>query len=78
MTQCIKGVSIHERILNIENVGNPYDNFKNTHLALYAVMDSIVNQYFPLVEALEEGLQQIEEKVFKEKPTGQNTEDIYQ
>ena len=53
-------------------------NYKYTHLALYAVMDSIVDQYFPVVEELQEGLQQIEEKVFKEKPTTQTTEDIYQ
>ena len=51
---------------------------KGQGFALYAVMDSIVDQYFPVVEELEEGLQQIEEKVFKEKPTRQTTEDIYQ
>ncbi len=51
---------------------------KGQGFALYAVMDSIVDQYFPVVEELEEGLQEIEEKVFKEKPTRQTTEDIYQ
>lgn len=51
---------------------------KGQGFALYAVMDSIVDQYFPVVEELEEGLQKIEEKVFKEKPTRQTTEDIYQ
>lgn len=51
---------------------------KGPGFALYAVMDSIVDQYFPVVEQLEEGLQKIEEKVFKEKPTRQTTEDIYQ
>lgn len=45
--------------------------------ALYAVMDSIVDQYFPVVEALEEGLLSIEDKVFKDKPSRQTTEDIY-
>jgi magnesium transporter len=41
-------------------------------------MDSIVDQYFPVVETLEEELQKIEEKVFKEKPTRETTEHIYQ
>src|SRR6266404_6725247 len=51
---------------------------KGQGFALYAVMDSIVDQYFPVVEALEEELQNIEEKVFKEKPSRRTTEDIYQ
>jgi len=51
---------------------------KGQGFALYAVMDSIVDQYFPVVEALEEELQNIEEKVFNEKPTRQTTENIYQ
>ena len=37
---------------------------KGQGFALYAVMDSIVDQYFPVVEALEEGLLFIEEKIF--------------
>ena len=45
--------------------------------ALYAVMDAIVDQYFPVVEALEEGLLSIEDKVFRDKPSRQTTEDIY-
>ena len=45
--------------------------------ALYAVMDSIVDQYFPVVEALEEGLLSIEDKVFKDKPSRETTENIY-
>lgn len=45
---------------------------KGQGFALYAVMDSIVDQYFPVVEVLEEELQKIEEKVFKEKPTREN------
>lgn len=45
--------------------------------ALYAVMDSIVDQYFPVVEALEEGLLSIEDKVFRDKPSRETTEDIY-
>ncbi len=45
--------------------------------ALYAVMDSIVDQYFPIVESLEEGLLSIEDKVFRDKPSRKTTEDIY-
>ena len=51
---------------------------KGQGFALYAVMDSIVDQYFPVVEALEEELQGIEDMVFKEKPSRETTENIYQ
>ena len=51
---------------------------KGQGFALYAVMDSIVDQYFPIIEILEEDLQNIEDKIFKERPTRQTTEDIYQ
>ena len=51
---------------------------KGQGFALYAVMDSIVDQYFPIIEILEEDLQKIEDKIFKERPTRQTTEDIYQ
>jgi magnesium transporter len=51
---------------------------KGQGFALYAVIDSIVDQYFPVVEGLEEELQGIEEMVFKEKPTRETTENIYQ
>lgn len=50
---------------------------KGQGFALYAVMDSIVDQYFPVVEALEEELQGIEDKIFKEKPSRETTENIY-
>ncbi|KIC93410.1 magnesium/cobalt transporter CorA [Flavihumibacter solisilvae] len=45
--------------------------------ALYAVMDAIVDQYFPVVEALEEELLSIEDKVFADKPSRETTHDIY-
>ncbi len=51
---------------------------KGQGFAMYAVMDSIVDQYFPVVERMEEELQNIEDKVFKGKPSRQTTEDIYQ
>lgn len=46
--------------------------------ALYALMDFIVDQYFPVVEAMEQELWAVEEKVFKEKPGRETTEQIYQ
>ena len=51
---------------------------KGQGFALYAVMDAIVDQYFPVLEALEEDLLNIEDKVFNVKPTRETTESIYQ
>jgi magnesium transporter len=51
---------------------------KGQGFALYAVMDAIVDQYFPVLEALEEDLLAIEDKVFNVKPTRETTESIYQ
>ena len=45
--------------------------------ALYALMDSIVDQYFPVVEALEDDLTAIEENIFHEKLRRDNTAKIY-
>jgi magnesium transporter len=44
---------------------------------LYAVMDFIVDRYFPVVHDLEQDLAKIEHKIFKEKPTRETTEQIY-
>ncbi len=51
---------------------------KGQGFALYAVMDFIVDQYFPVIDELEEELQEIEDEVFKEKPSRATTEHIYQ
>ena len=51
---------------------------KGQGFALYALMDFIVDQYFPVVDEMEQDLLSIEEKVFKEKPSRQTTEQIYQ
>ncbi|HEX5154491.1 MAG TPA: magnesium/cobalt transporter CorA [Parafilimonas sp.] len=45
---------------------------------LYAVMDFIVDRYFPVVDDLERELESIEDKIFKEKPRRETTEQIYQ
>jgi magnesium transporter len=50
---------------------------KGQGFALYAVMDSIVDQYFPVVHVLEEELETLEQKIFKEKPSRETTEYIY-
>jgi magnesium transporter len=45
--------------------------------ALYAVMDSIVDQYFPVLAALEEKLDGLEQQIFDEKYKRQTTAEIY-
>jgi magnesium transporter len=50
---------------------------KGQGFALYAVMDSIVDQYFPVVNIMEEDLEKLEHKIFKEKPSRETTEYIY-
>jgi magnesium transporter len=46
--------------------------------ALYSIMDFIVDQYYPVVHELEMELESIEDKIFKEKPSRETTEQIYQ
>src|SRR6476620_3580628 len=50
---------------------------KGPSFAFYAVMDSIVDQYFPVVEELQEELTRLEEAVFSKKPNRETTEEIY-
>ena len=51
---------------------------KGPGFALYAVMDSIVDQYFPIVTKLSEDLEKLEESIFSEKPNRETTTHIYQ
>ncbi len=51
---------------------------KGQGFVLYAVMDFIVDHFLPVVQDIEEELQEIEDKIFKEKPSKQTTEQIYQ
>jgi len=51
---------------------------KGQGFVLYALMDFIVDQYFPVIHELEQDLQIVEDKVFKEKPSRTTTEHIYQ
>lgn len=45
--------------------------------ALYAIMDSIVDQYFPVVDSLAQELETLEEKIFDEKMRRETTAQIY-
>ena len=51
---------------------------KGQGFVLYAIMDFIVDMYFPVVQELEVALEAIEDKVFKENPSRETTEQIYQ
>jgi magnesium transporter len=51
---------------------------KGPGFVLYAIMDFIVDRYFPVVHGLEQELETIEDKIFKEKPNRKTTEQIYQ
>jgi magnesium transporter len=50
---------------------------KGQGFVLYAVMDFIVDKYYPVVHNLELDLEEIEDKIFKEKPSRETTEQIY-
>ena len=50
---------------------------KGQGFVLYALMDFIVDRYFPVVHDLEQDLETIEHKIFKQKPTRETTEQIY-
>ncbi|HKO82204.1 MAG TPA: magnesium/cobalt transporter CorA [Chitinophagaceae bacterium] len=51
---------------------------KGQGFVLYAIMDFIVDRYFPVVHDLEMELEAVEDKIFKEKPSRETTEQIYQ
>ncbi len=50
---------------------------KGPGFALYALMDAIVDQYFPLVNTLEEELQTLEDRIFGETFSRDTTAQIY-
>jgi magnesium transporter len=51
---------------------------KGPGFVLYALMDFIVDQYFPLVDAFEERLEELEDNIFRQTLTRETTERIYQ
>ena len=44
---------------------------------LYALMDTVVDRYFPVIDALEEELEKIEERIFHGQPARENVEALY-
>ncbi len=50
---------------------------KGPGFSLYAVMDAIVDQYFPVIDALAEELENLEEKIFDENFRRETTAQIY-
>lgn len=58
--------------------GTPELLSKGPAFALYAVMDSIVDQYFPVIEAMEQELVEVEEQIFGSKPTRGTTQRVYE
>jgi magnesium transporter len=50
---------------------------KGVGFVLYAIMDFIVDRYFPVVNELELELVALEEMIFRETPSRQTTEQIY-
>ena len=44
---------------------------------LYAIMDAVVDRYFPIVDALETELESLEERLFGGNPTRANIEEMY-
>jgi magnesium transporter len=57
--------------------GVPHLLGKGPGFVLYALMDFIVDQYLPVVEELEERLEQLEEEIFDVRVTRLTTERIY-
>ena len=57
--------------------GKPALLAKGTGFVLYALMDFIVDQYFPVVEALEESFEELEDQIFTEQCSRDTTRNIY-
>jgi magnesium transporter len=57
--------------------GKPGHLRKGQGFVLYAVMDFIVDHYFPVMQRLEKELENLENRIFKQRPTRETTEQIY-
>jgi magnesium transporter len=44
---------------------------------LYALMDAVVDRYFPILEQIESAIENIEELIFKDQPTREHIEALY-
>jgi len=56
---------------------NPELLAKGPGFVLYALMDFIVDQYFPVVDAFEDKLETLEDNIFRQTLTRETTERIY-
>jgi magnesium transporter len=72
------GASVSYTNVRARCESTPHLLSKGQGFVLYAIMDFIVDQYFPVIHELEQDLQVVEDKVFKEKPNRNTTEHIYQ
>lgn len=50
---------------------------QGSSFVLYALMDAVVDRYFPLIDRMEEALEAIEEKIFDPGTARQNIEHLY-
>jgi magnesium transporter len=50
---------------------------KGAAFVLYALMDAVVDRYFPVIDALERELEEIEERIFKQSADRRNVERLY-
>jgi magnesium transporter len=50
---------------------------KGAGFVLYALMDAVVDRYFPIIEQLEAELEQIEERIFYGRAQRENVEQLY-
>jgi magnesium transporter len=56
---------------------NPQLLKKGPGFVLYAIMDFILDKYYPVVQDMEAELENIEDKIFNDKPSRATTEQIY-
>ncbi|HWT71533.1 MAG TPA: magnesium/cobalt transporter CorA [Oxalicibacterium sp.] len=56
----------------------PHQLRKGSAFVLYALMDAVVDRYFPVVEALESELETIEAKIFEQDGQRSNIERLYE
>jgi magnesium transporter len=72
------GSSLSYTVVRARCEATPQLLCKGPGFVLYALMDFIVDQYFPIVEALEDELEALEERIFGEAVTRATTTQIYQ
>jgi magnesium transporter len=75
----IRHGSLHSHVaLRARCEASPYLLAKGPGYVLYALMDFIVDQYFPIVESLDEQLEVLEEEIFGDGFSRETTSRIYE